>query len=229
MISIYASAVRTDRWMDLYNSIGENEVPFELVFVGPKAPDFTLPDNFRFIKSDAKPSQCWAIAADKCKYDLIMNIADDIVFMDTHPIDSLYSSFKTLITDRFILSGRYMLNGQDRTWAEQVFNLGDYTSPLMPVCSLMSKKLFNEIGGIDRNFNAVCWDLDIAMRLLASGGMITLSNVFVNEVSPNRDLYFRNCGHDRKLLDELWMVDGKLGFKRLREVEPFTAEEISGN
>jgi hypothetical protein len=226
MISIYASAIRTEKWLDLYKSIGENETPFELVFVGPNEPDFDLPDNFRFIKSDKKPAQCWAIAADKCKYDLILNITDDIVFATEHPIDAFLRSFKYMNTEKVIISGRYMLNGVDRTWDEQVYNLGDNTSPLMPVCSLMSKKLFNEMGGIDRNFNAVCWDLDIAMRLIANGGKITLSNVFVNEICKGHDLYFGNCGHDRKLLDELWMRGKELHFKRLREVEPYTAKEL---
>ena len=50
-VSILASASRPENWMVLYDSIGDNDVSFELVFVGPNAPNYRLPDNFKYIKS----------------------------------------------------------------------------------------------------------------------------------------------------------------------------------
>jgi hypothetical protein len=37
----------------------------------------------------------------------------------------------------------------------------------MPVSGLISKKIYTDIGGIDRNFLGVYWDLDMAMRIYA--------------------------------------------------------------
>lgn len=62
-ISLFGSVHRPHLWMDLYRSIGDNSISFEIVFVGPNDPDFELPSNFKFIKSYVKPTQCIEIAA----------------------------------------------------------------------------------------------------------------------------------------------------------------------
>ena len=45
-IGIVSSAHRPQNWMGLYKSIGQNELEFELVFVGPNPPDYELPKDF---------------------------------------------------------------------------------------------------------------------------------------------------------------------------------------
>ena len=39
-ITFYAAAVRPQCWMDFYNSIGENDAEFEVIFIGPNQPDY---------------------------------------------------------------------------------------------------------------------------------------------------------------------------------------------
>jgi hypothetical protein len=76
-ISLFASAARPKFWMRLYNSLLKNKIPFEICFVGPNAPDFTLPDNFHFQKSNCKPSQCYEAARLMCQGEIVGWTADD--------------------------------------------------------------------------------------------------------------------------------------------------------
>ena len=224
-ISIYASAHRPHNWMDLYRSIGHNDVSFEIVFVGPNVPDFELPDNFKFIKSRTKPTQCVEIAVRNTSADLIMNIADDTEFRTEKPLDILYQAYKSFNNNKILLSCRYMYHGQDISDAAARFFAGDDSSQIMPLSALMSKKLYYDIGGIDRNFIAIMWDCDIAMRVYAMGGEVILSNVYLDEIESKRHgsiLCREFWSHDRKLLERLWSINKKTHLNRTKPVEPFS-------
>ena len=228
-ISIYGSAHRPQNWMDLYRSIGDNNISFEVIFVGPNEPDFELPINFKFIKSYTKPAQCVEIASRNATAELIMHVADDTEFRTKKPLDMLYNSYKSYNNDKLILSCRYMLNGEDRPDSDHRFFSGDNNSPVMPLSGLMSRKLYRDIGGLDRNFIAVMFDLDIALRVLALGGEVILSDVYVDELkskSAGSNLCAEFWSHDRKLLENLWSVDRKTHFNRTKPVEPFSDFKI---
>lgn len=224
-ISIFGSAHRPQNWMGLYESIGDNDVEFEIVFVGPTEPDFQLPNNFRFIKSHVKPVQCYEVASRNTTADLIMPIADDLEFRTPRPLDRLYDTYKAYDNDKLILSCRYMLNGKDVSGTSHRFFVADDSSPVMPLCGLMSRKLYRDIGGIDRNFIAVMWDLDIAMTVLALGGEVIISDVYVDEDKAKRagsKLALDFWSHDRPLVESLWSIDRRVHFNRARPVEPFS-------
>ena len=58
-ISVVASAARPEYWIEFYNNLYNNcNISFEIVFVGPCEPNFNLPNNFRYYKSDVKVTQC---------------------------------------------------------------------------------------------------------------------------------------------------------------------------
>jgi len=222
-IGIFASAHRPQNWMGLYKSIGDNDVEYELVFVGPNPPDYELSKNFRFIKSLVKPTQCQEIAYRNTTADLVMSMADDTTFKISRPLDRLYETYKSYNNDKIILSCRYMLNGEPQTSCEHFF-ANDVSSPVVPLSGLMSRSLFNNIGGIDRNFIAIMWDSDIAMRVHALGGDVILSDVFLDEDENKSDgsaLCNEFWQHDRSLLESLWTKNGKIHFCRARPVEPF--------
>lgn len=222
-IGIVASAFRPQNWMNLYKSIGDNQVDFELVFVGPNPPDYELPNNFRFIRSLVKPTQCFEIAFRNTSAELVMHIGDDLIFRTPSPLDRLYKMYKSCNNDKIILSCRYMLNGQEQPVIEHYYLCGDINSPIMPLAGLMSRNLFNSIGGIDRNFIAVMWDLDIAMRVYALGGDVFFSDVFMDEDKGNGSRLCEDfLWHDRGLLDDLWVKDGKVNFFRAKPVESFS-------
>ena len=221
-ISIIAPAHRPQNWMDLYKSIGENDVEFELVFVGPNPPDYRLPNNFRFIRSFVKPAQCMEIAARNATADLVMNMADDCMFKQSRPLDRLYETYKNYNNDKLILSCRYQLNGEDIS--EESARIDGVNTPIMPLAGLMSKNLLMSMGGIDKNFIAIMWDSDIAMRVHALGGDVILSDVLLEEdkdKSAGSELCNEFWEHDRGLLFSLWKKNGKIHLRRTTPVESF--------
>ena len=52
LVSLFGSGIRTHRWGDLYNSLTKSTVPFELILVGNKVPELSLPKNFHYIYKD---------------------------------------------------------------------------------------------------------------------------------------------------------------------------------
>lgn len=224
-VSLFSSAHRPQNWLALYESIGKSIPHVELVFVGPNDPEFTLPENFHFIRSDVKPVQCFEIALRNCKAEHVMYVADDCVFVTTDPIVQLMKLYRSIDDSRCMISCRYMLNGDDQSDAAHHFFYGDTKTPVMPVSGFAAKRLFERIGGIDRNFIAVMWDQDIAMRIHQEGGAVVLSDVYINEDkkrSAGSMLCSEFWSHDRGLLEDLWMEDGELLQKRKRKVESFS-------
>ena len=220
-ISIFATAHRPKNWMDLYKSIGENDVEFELVFVGPNQPDYRLPNNFRFIRSLVKPTQCLEIALRNTTADLVIAMADDCMFKGSRPLDRLYETYKNYNNDKIIISCRYMLNGEDLS---ESAHFDGINSPIMPLAGLMSRNLLMNIGGYDKNFIAIQGELDIAMRVHALGGDVILSDVFLEEdkdQSAGSELCNEFWEHDRGLLLSLWTKNRKVHFCRAKPVESF--------
>ena len=128
-----------------------------------------------------------------------------------------------------------MLNGEDQSESayfsktdtiDPVTGITEYdkSSPVMPLCGLMSRNLLMSIGGIDKNFIAIMWDCDIAMRVHALGGDVILSDVFLEEdkyKSAGSELCNEFWEHDRGLLESLWTKNGKTHFCRTKPVESF--------
>ena len=224
-IGIVASAHRPQIWMSLYKSIGDNDVEFELVFVGPNPPDYELPKNFRFIKSLVKPTQCFEIGVRNTTADLVMLIVDDCEFQGSRPLDRLYETYKSYNNHKILVSCRYMMDGEDLSHFAHHFDSFDPSSPVMPLAPLMSRKFYRDIGGIDRNFKAIFGELDIAMRVYALGGRVVMSDVYLNEDKSKRagsSLCTEFWSHDRTLLESLWTTNGKIHFHRTKPVEPFS-------
>jgi len=228
-IGVVSSAHRPQNWMDLYRSIGNNDIEFELVFVGPNPPDYELPENFRFIRSLVKPTQCFEIAVRNITADYFIPVADDSEFKTPQPLDRLYDHYRSCNCEKVIVSSRIMTDGEDQSHFAHHFFANDDSSPVMTYAGLMSKKYFRDLGGIDRNFIAVMWDCDLAMRVYASGGEVVLGKVYINEDSAKSagstvcNEFWR---HDRALLERLWTTDGKVHLNRKKPVEPFSDVNI---
>lgn len=227
-ISIAASAHRPQNWMNLYKSIGDNQIDFELVFVGPNPPDYELPKNFRFIRSLVKPVQCVEIAMRNTRADLVMDMADDCEFKTPQPLDKLYQLYQACNSEKIIVSSRMMTNGQDQSHFAHFYGNAN-PELLIPVCGLMSKKLYRDLGGIDKNFIAIMWPLDMAMRVYAVGGKVVLSDVYLNE-DRNKSAGSNLCNEfwkrDKGLFESLWKINGALQLKRAKPVEPFSDVRI---
>ena len=222
-ISIFGSGIRTHMWEDLYRSLNKSSISFELILVGPNVPDFSLPKNFHYIYSNVKPAQCCEIAANYTTGDLIMNVADDLIFSD-NALDEMFNLYEKNASEELIVSNRFTRDGKVYDMEIHRFLSTVPESPLIPLCTLMSKIFWNRIGGIDKRFIAVFWAEDVAMRALEIGGKILFADkACVEEVFEKRSflskvvkritntrqigLYVEyGLSIDRPLLDSFWAV-----------------------
>jgi len=228
-ISICATAYRPQNWLRLYKSLGQNLIDFELIFVGPNKPKYVLPSNFKFILSNVKPAQCYEIALRNSSGNFILHVADDLEFLSPNPLDKLYEAYDNSISKDIIVTPTLYENGVCLRHAHY-YDVNDLNSPSLPSASFFSKHLYNKLGGVDKNFIAVMFDIDIAMRLYEIGGKIILTDVIYNEdkkTSSGSDLCGEYWNHDRGYLDKLWMENGKITKNRKYRVELFLDSRIS--
>ena len=228
-ISIISPAFRPENWLELHKNVSDTRVDFEFVYVGPNSPDYSLPDNFKFIKSNVKPAQCAEIAARNATGDLIMWVSDDSLFKTERPLDKLYETYINCHNEKAVVSANY-----DHPSGWNRYNYGDIDSPLLALHGLMSTKYWDELGGVDRRFIAVFWTEDISMRVHASGGEIVLSDVYMDEQvegplkprSRGSQVMKDHLATDKVLLDQLWVSDGKAQLERSTPLERFDDTEI---
>lgn len=211
LVSLYASAVRPGLWERLYTSLQTNDIRFEMIFVGDQPPIRSLPENIHYIYSEVKPAQCYDIACRYAAGELIMEIADDIVFSE-RALDILYKAFCDEGDENVVLSPRYAYNQELYGKERHAYFEGDRNAPIMPVCGLMKKSTWLRLGGIDNRFVAQCWDMDVIMRLYAIGGKVLLcDDALVTELTTaegtDRSDLFREVGLpvDRAFLNSLWV------------------------
>lgn len=163
-LSVYGTAIRTENWLKLYdNIVGNNNIKIEIVLCGSIKPKFKLPNNFKFIYSNVKPSQCSAIALLGTSSNLVSLIGDDCVYSKSY-FDKLFEFH--ISNENYIVGGQFMRN-------EDLYKIKDYMlhsdipdSPLFSMSPILNKKEIFEVGGIDKNFIAVMWHEDLIMRLI---------------------------------------------------------------
>lgn len=163
-ISVFGPAIRTNRWLSLYENIhNNNKVELEIVFCGNVKPDFSLPKNFNYIYSEVKPAQCAQIALNNTKSNLLTLVGDDCVYSKNF-FDNLYEAH--LKDSDNIYGGAFMRNNKVYS-KENYMLLSDISeSPFFPFSPLLNKDEVMSLGGIDKNFIAVMWHEDLLMRLI---------------------------------------------------------------
>jgi len=235
-ISVVVSAARPKLWLDLYSSMGENTVSFEVLFVGPNSPGCQLPSNVSFVKSSTKPVQCFEIGTRLALGQYLLFLADDTFFCTPHPLDDLYAQYVAFNNEKLMVSCRYG-EGSGSCFTkvfprENHLASGDSRNPVyMPVGFIMNRTYYRYLGGLDRNFIAVYWDLDLCFRVVEDGGLTALSDVWLVEQKDKHDdifMYIAFSGADKDVtLKRLWPMFGiHSNFKRTASVMPFTNYKI---
>ncbi len=231
-ISLVASANRIKWWMRFYNSLKGNKIPYEVIFVGDTAPDFTLPENFIHIPATVKPAQCYEIGFRKARGELIGWTADDADYVYAGNVDNLdrvyqhykeceqkYGDYKTVIAMRPIEDGGDVYDFHH-------FFGGWHHTPIMAPFGILNRKWFvEELGGYDRRFVSGQSENDVVMRAFEAGGRVELCldcYVYVHhrEVHPPRaqDNKFRQFYDlDRKILEDCWVEGGYGAYKNRNE------------
>jgi hypothetical protein len=225
-ITLYAAAIRVDTWLDFYDSIGKNQVTFEVIFAGPNKPNYKLPKNFTYIQTNVKPVQCIELAVRQATADLIMHVVDDCRFIESSPLDHLYELYKEYNNPKLMLSPLIMAGGITIHNAGHHLFEYDTTSPVVDSLGIMGKELYTSLGGADINFIATLADIDISLRGYKVGCTYIICDVGFDEITPYNGIYDEYQYHDRALLDKLWSIDGKWTLDRTQPFEPFSDYKI---
>jgi len=234
-VSVVASAVRIPFWMELYSSLQQNQIKWEVVFVGDKTPGFKLPENFKWIYSPTKPAQCYEIGFRAAEGELIHWTADDAIYVydsNRHNLDKAYNFYKSFNDKKAVIAMRPIEDGGD-VWDFHHFFGGSHATPIMAPLGLINREFFvHELGGYDRRYISGQSENDVVMRAIEAGGRVEIcmdAYVYIghrraHEVpNPFRQWYT----WDRSVLEKSWVLpDGSISPTRLDPVERFEDENL---
>jgi hypothetical protein len=229
---LIGAAVKSSLYMGVYNSlIKNNQVPFEIIFIGYNPPTEKLPDNFQYIYSEVKPAQCIEAAARLAKGDFLVNIADDEIFSYNF-LNNLKSYIDRVNTDKMFFAFRYKVRGKirdDRLWYEK----NRYGKLMCGVACCVEKRIWHEVGGIDKRFAGSLYDLDLQFRYLERGMKLFITpRCIIEELHDQGDsqipsLFDKTNAQSRRLLKKFWShSDESVVLKRLCEVDRFADDNI---
>lgn len=229
-ISLCAAALRPAQWQATYESLKNNNIAWELIYCGPNQPDFTLPSNFIYIKSNVKPAQAYQIAFNHAQGELIGWTADDCIY-PANALDNMYNFYKSFNDNKIVAAFRTVEDGKDITEVHR-FRGRDNTSPRMAPFGIVNREIFNQLGGYDRDFVCGQSENDVVMRFLEIGGRVEVSNIPIyaehQKAHQSTGTFFRsNYYHkDREVLESCWVLDGVVQTKRLRPIKSFEEKDI---
>ncbi|MDB5036555.1 MAG: hypothetical protein JWQ35_83 [Bacteriovoracaceae bacterium] len=235
-VSLFASAIRTDCWLDFYNSLKQsNRVPFEVVFVGPSRPDYKLPPHFKFIQSDFKPAQCTAIAANNCQGEMLLQVVDDLEF-SPGAIDLLFDEVNK--APDIMSTCHYYYGEEDCTTGQNALGRSHDQLPLLPVCGMFRQGLFRSACGLDHRFFGVMWELDLYMRFYFEHKIKTqfVDAICKEKVDLNKGgdrLCSRSGQSDRNLFLQFWNLEdfvcGQSSLLSRKPFEPYSLLKLELN
>jgi len=242
-ISIFASAIRTQHWLELYEMLSADcIVSFEIVFAGHVKPDFALPENFIHIYNNNKAPHCIETAYRNTKGDYVMFFADDLVPNPGY-MNEMWAYTQRMWNDKAILYARfnpeYDHNARDGAGLPPLDScmIGQPNNPLAPVVGAgftIRRSLWEELGGMDKRFTYMFGDFDFLLRVYEAGGhpFIVPTAILWERVHTQQRLSCRSGGGgdniDANLFNKCWSLGNMFpDQKRALEVESFTADEIS--
>jgi len=225
-ISLFASAIRVKDWERFLKSLKDNNIRYEVIFVGPNKPNFDLSKypEFTYIYANVKPAQCYQIAASKSKGLLCGWTCDDATYSipqkpsPQRNLDIAYNRYKELNNKKAIISMRPIEDGRDIWYQHRFFGKWNDT-PMMAPMGLINRELFMEIGGYDRNFISAQAENDIIMRIYEIGGTVEMcmdAFVYIHHrechiggiAGEHKSMIRQHYVADRQVLENLWVVEG---------------------
>lgn len=237
-VSLFASAIRHKNFAALMKSLESTSVPYEVVFAGPLDVEnidygqWAKYPNFKYIKTEnIKPSQCYEAARRKCSGETISWIADDCEFSEDC-YGKAYRFWKKYNHEKVVLSLPTMEDGKVFNMHDHSFRGFDRNSHLMAPVNLMSRKLLDDVGGIDRRFICGQYENSVIMCVYAVGGIVLIyDDVLVTIDHMHKHGYehdFRSgFGKDREVLETIWGSYGeKLKDGSFLPHEPFEDKDL---
>ena len=182
-VSVFGSWAHPDDWPRLFMQFAMTKTKYEIVVAGPTKPDYILPENVTFIHCtpDPGPCRCAQIAAQHCSGETLLMSQDDFVF-SPFALDEMYNAYLSENNYKYMVHARWGTQTKDRT-NECLQSMFITPNPKVRYgITLFSKRIFDELGGFDRRYNAGPYDADLQYRIYASGGKYRYaSDAFVCE------------------------------------------------
>lgn len=226
-ITFGASAIRPNLWEGLLNSLKDNELKYEVIFVGDVRPQFDISKypEMKYIYATVKPAQCYSIAFNNSEGHLLSWFADDCVY-SPKAVDIMYNFFKSFNTDKLVTAFRTIEDGKDITEVHR-FRGRDMSSPRMAPFGVVDRKLFHSLGGYDKRFLCGQSENDVVMRVLEIGGRVEVcpnaSAIVAHQEAHREGTKFRTNNYhiDRRALENEWVENGVILSKRKTPVQSF--------
>lgn len=192
VISIYCPSVRTHFWMMQYYSLIKNDIPFEIIYIGPKVPDFAMPaGNIRYIQSDATLAEASHIAIKESRAEYILHSVDDAIYSEG-ALDKLKDYADKRSTDYYASATSYIyriidpktgslksLNDRWTSREHSVYFDHEYArsdKPFKPVIPYMGgmtlKSTYFKMGGFDKRLKYRHFEVDYVLRIHEAGGQV---------------------------------------------------------
>ena len=228
-VSLAGSCIRTEKWLKIYETLSsQNDLDFELVFVGPIRPDFALPDNFKYIYADVKPTQCWTIATEESTGHVVSLFGDDIDLSE-HALDNAYKSFLEENNNKAVIVPEFYYHNEMTSLSSVHYLVKhDSSTPIVPqALAFYEREFFSSLGGCDRRFVATVGDYDLYLQAMKKGAYLVFDEKIWQRHSDtvlgkrNQSWIYKKYRRvDRPLLYNLWMKDGSM-VDRTSAHEPF--------
>jgi hypothetical protein len=222
-IGIFCSSNRPHLWHDLYTSLSKNNVDFNLCISGPRASEWSLPGNVKYIQTNVKPAQCFFIAEQNTVGDYVMNVPDDAT-LSPGCLDDLVRIIDNKMTivspyyTRIIDQGSSHFMFPDKRVPKIKGRVKSITMHFpLPTCSMMYRDTFNNIG-IDNSFIGVIWDHDMAFELVSRGGKVLISDR--STFSDLKTSGLCKTGGDHAHLTDMWFDGDTIRYKRKNFINP---------
>ncbi len=229
VISICAAAHRIENWLELYKSLTPTNIPFEIVFVTDRKPNFDLPEEFKIIYSTVKPAQCYEIAFRQAKGTLIMWTSDHALF-NPKALDYIYELYRTHNNYKNLIALRNYEGNTNQKLVDTTDKHFMFNQRLMPF-GCISKRLMRELGGYDNRFICGQSENDLVMRAyLLDAHMLVCDKAIVTSLYERHNGVFNFRGpmytFEKNLMNKLWHKAAPNHIHRVIPFEPYTNKDI---
>jgi hypothetical protein len=249
IISVVAPAIRENYYARFCESLQQtapkvtcdgdtDPIPFEIVFVGSKPPTGNMPDNFRYIETNVKPAQCAEIAARYAVGEYLLTAADDYLYSENY-LRKMYWFSRKINMDKAIFLN--VFRGTPRkTKRGQKIRVIEWCSfwpypetPLTHPNLMVKKKIWHELGGLDKRYQTIFYDVDFQLRCYESGMvpfivpecLVSEHDLVHSDGQPRLTLRDSSQSqHD--LTTSLWCENESFSPHRLSDLQPFVDENI---
>jgi len=224
-ISLVAPSIRPHLWKQFCDSLSNNNVTWEAVFVGPVAPVCELPSNFRWIKATVKPSQCTHIGFTEARGKYVSLTADDaqyftpdrkgaldnmIEFINNFPTNPNYNKSRIAYGFRMFEDSFCVESSLNHYLVEKDKN-PLYTSPLLYPFFVINKDSYIELEGYDRRFICGQAENDFLLRVAkvygnTANSLCNLAMVWANHDAghQNKSKFREYHPQETRILHSLW-------------------------